>query len=131
MLWLFEAFLEYVRAQGIYIYRGDPVNLDFTLFDFTTDGAWHELDLSLIAPEHAKAVDIVLVLRNAAANKTAEFRRAGQANSANVATLSTQVANLPIAGDLTIPVDTDRKIEYKIDAGGWIAIGSTVKGWWY
>ncbi len=131
MLWLFEAFLEYVRQQGIYIYRGDPVNLDFTVVDFTDDNAWHELNVSTFVPANAKAIDVVLVVRNLGAGRTILLRRAGQINDANVATLCTQAANVPCAGDLTIPVDSDRKFEYKLDAGNWVIISFTVKGWWY
>lgn len=131
MLRYFIAFLDYVRQQGIYIYRGDPAVVDFDEVDFTTDVAWHELNLSAIVPEHAKAVSVKLIISAVANRQFAHFRRAGQANNINVSSVITQVAGLEIHGDLTIPVDSDRKIEYMFANVAWIKIRFTVKGWWY
>jgi len=123
--------LDYVRQQGIYIYRGDPAAADFDQTDFTDDNAWHDLDLSNIAPEHAKAVDVSFIFINSASSKIGNFRRKGQTNIHNSAVIASNVPNLPQATDLTIALDPNRKIEYRLDAGGWSYIRFTVKGWWY
>lgn len=131
MLRYFEAFLEYVRQQGMYIYRGDPAGVDFGIGDFTIDNAWHERDLAAIVPEHAKAVDVRLSVSSFANNEAADFRRHGQANEINTARIITQTGLIGMAADLTIPVDADRKFDYKIAVGGWTLFSFTVKGWWF
>lgn len=131
MLRYFKAFLDYVRQQGIYIYRGDPAVPDQTVFSFTADGAWHELDLSAIVPEHTKAIDATFLIKNNQPGKACFFRRAGQANIFNSSSTYTQVGNCECSSDLTIPVDADRKLEYNFVAGGWLTLTFTVKGWWY
>lgn len=131
MLRYFIAFLDYVRQQGIYIYRGDPVEDDFNLAEFTRDDTWHELDLSAIVPEHAKAIDLTLTIQNSDINGYILFRRGGQAGGINTCGHYIPVINRPYRADLVIPIDSDRKIDYIISAGGWAFINFLIKGWWY
>lgn len=131
MLRYFKAFLDYVRQQGIYIYRGDPANVDYTQATLTQDGAWHDLNLSALVPEHAKAVDVSILFINTANAKVGWFKRKGQANDRNASVISSHSPNQPQAQDLTIALDTNRTCEYKFDADGWTYIALTVKGWWY
>lgn len=130
MLWLFEAFLEYVRIKGMFVDRGDPAAADYVLGDFTRDNTWYELDLSGIVPANAKAVSVTLLMASPILGKQAFFRKHGNANARNVSVAYTQVNNVRVGHDLVIPVDTDRKIDYLFQAG-FNFINFTVKGWWY
>lgn len=131
MLRYFKAFLDYVRQQGIYIYRGDPANFDFQTIDFTIDSNWHELNLSEIVPEHAKAADCSVLYLCELPNRLGYFRRHGQVNIFNAAVVLTQAAGIGFPADLTIALDSDRKCDYKLDPGPDLFIALTVKGWWF
>lgn len=129
MQWLIDLVIETIGVPPCYIDRGDPVNEDFTAAQLIDDGAWHELDLSGIVPAKAQAVHLILVFVNAAISKLVTLRKAGNVRVRNISVLYTYIAGVPTYHTTFVAVDADRKIEYNIDAGGWILKGMTVRGW--
>jgi len=55
--------------------RGDPAVYDYDKNDLTKDGAWHDLDLSGIVPENAKAVFIIGHVQGNGIDWTIMFRK--------------------------------------------------------
>jgi hypothetical protein len=113
-----------------YVDRGDPAAFDFAVGDLTTDGAWHDLDLSSIVPASAKAVIIKVAIEDNAAGNAFAFRKNGNSNAFNIARQATQVADVTIHMPPTIiPVDTNRVIEYLATSTTWTTINIQVCGW--
>ena len=113
-----------------YVDRGDPAAVDFAVGALTTDGAWHDLDLSSIVPASAKAVIIRAQIEDNAAGSIFAIRKNGNSNIVNNARQVTQVADVPIHITPTIvPVDTNRVIEYFASNTTWTTINIAVCGW--
>jgi len=110
--------------------RGDAGAMDFLVGDFTTDGAWHTLDLSGIIPAHAHAVAVSVAAAATAINKTLKFRTLGNANDFNRTLICTQAGNILSAQDIIVYPDANGRIEYNISPATWILITFCVKGWW-
>lgn len=111
--------------------RGDPSSPDFT--SFTTDNAYHDLDLSSIVPAGTSAVCIHLTAKNSAVagGESVTFRKKGNTNSQNVSVLFSQVANVLFSGDCTVAVDSNRFIQYLFTNGAaWSSTSLTVKGYY-
>lgn len=124
-------FYDYMKQQGFFVDRGDPVNDDFVVGDFVKDNNWHELDLSAIVPEHAHGVLFQFVYRNTLVDKGVSFRTKGNVNVRNLSTQRALVANIRHQGDFACPCDpTDRKLEYRVDPNTDF-LNFTVKGWWF
>lgn len=130
MQWLIDLIIERIGVPPCYINRGDPPNVDYTIVDLTADGAWHTLDLSGIIPEGATAVNLQVFIANNQAQKTLLFRPDGNINTANNATVVTQVGFFGIPANCPIALSADRKIEYTFAVGGWLLADLTVCGWW-
>lgn len=125
-----------LAALGIppcFIWRGNRFlsQHDFGVVDFTQDGAWHELDLSAIAPENTTAVSVHLKGSAVAVGGALRIRPSGSTNSSFTCRLRPQVANVPIAFNPTISVSSDRKIEYMVLGQIFNLIDFTVLGWWF
>ncbi len=119
--------------RGIYkmfVNRGDPANYDFTLTDFTTDGNWHDLDLSGIIPATARALLFEVEIDNNVSNKHAIFKKYGQTNDINHFDAETKLATPHESYMGILAVDGNRKISYKIDSSGWSDFDFIVRGWW-
>ena len=111
--------------------RGDPSSFDYTEADLTTDGGWYDLDLSsIITSSAATAVALRVTIQDDAAGSYVQFRKNGNSNTTNVSTLRTQVANVSIDGDLIVPLDSNRTIEYRTSNTTFSNIYIAVKGWW-
>lgn len=110
--------------------RGDPGVKDFGIGDFTTNDAWHDLDLSGIVPAGAKAVALSVLIKDNAINSTFLLRKNGNTGGVNVSKMRTQVANLFHDGDCIVALDSNRIIEYYATSTVWTGIDITVKGWW-
>jgi len=134
MQWLVDLVAERViNTIGIpptFIDRGDPVNYDFWKDDFIFDSNFHELDLSAIVPENAKAVLLSVLATHLQASTLFIFREHGNANAINVSQGVTQVADMEYRCDFVTPIGPDRKIDYYTTAGVWEAFFVSVKGWW-
>lgn len=126
--WYEEAY-EYTKIQGIAFNREDPAAWDWDEGDLTTDGNWHDLDLSAIVPKHAKFALIGFSLQDNLIGQIMRLRRNGNVNTIAAIRTFTQVANIRVGGCIPVPVDTDRKIEYSFTATLWTNIGLAVIGW--
>jgi len=113
-----------------FVDRSDPAAWNFTLADFTTDGNWHELDLSGIIPANAKAAALSLMVADDVVNSSVRLRRPGQTYDYNCSEIVTMVADTPIVGDFVTALSDNRKIEYRTSPVTFNGIILTVKGWW-
>lgn len=121
----------YKMACHAFVDRGDVDTKDFTLPDFTTNLAWHDLDLSGIIPADAKGVCVRLNLKANVTNAYIFFRKKGNVNDINMSILRTQVVNLSIDNDTVISLDENRIVEYKASNVNWVVIDFVVKNWWF
>lgn len=113
-----------------YVDRGDPAAVDFAVGALTTDGAWHDLDLSSIVPASAKAVILRAAIEDDAASSAFAFRKNGNSNAINIARQTTQVSGVTIHIPPTIvPVDANRVVEYLATNTTWTTINIAVCGW--
>jgi hypothetical protein len=135
MQWLIDIAVERIwsdiYANGIYRDRGDPAAWDYKDADFTTDASWHDLDLSPIVPEHAKAVALFLGLLDNATGSYFQLRTKGNANTYNTSILRTQVANLYTDADLILALPASRTLQYRAANRTFTAIRLCVKAWWF
>lgn len=141
MQWLIDIILELIQplldalkvtihGQLGFFDRGDPAAVDFTTVNFTTDNAWHDLDLSGIVPANAQSVLFSVVLNDNFIARGFRIRKKGNINGINVCRLDLLIANIDHYADWTCPVNSDRLIEYRATAGAWNTIVLSVKGWW-
>ena len=112
-----------------YVDRGDPANYDFTLGDFTTNEAWHDLDLSGIIPINAVGVFIICIIDGAIAEKGIRFRKKGNIYDRSMTYQLLQVGNQYIVGNFFVAVGNDGIIEYKVNNITWSVINFAVRGW--
>lgn len=108
--------------------RGDPVAYDFTKPDFTIDSAWHDLDLSAIAPAGAKVIWLSVGV-SSSGNAAVFFRKKGNANAFNIQRAIGIAANV-LAYSLPVFCDTNRFVQYYVENSGvWTSINVSVTGW--
>jgi hypothetical protein len=115
---------------NVYVDRGDPASADFNQGDLTTDGAWHDLDLSGIIDEGAVLVHMTISIVDNAANLYIKFRKNGNSNATNIALMHNPVANIQLDGDILVACDEDGVIEYQCSNTSFTAIVIRVRGWW-
>lgn len=109
--------------------RGDPAAWDFTISNFTRNGAWHDLDLSGIVPVSTKAVYICVVVIASSPAKSVMFRKNGNSNEYNKYHLITQAANIRIDGFGWVACDSNYIIEYLVTDTTVSTINFLVRGW--
>jgi len=114
-----------------FIDRGDPTAFDFTTGDFTWDGNWHELDLSAIVPQNAKAVLFAAQFLHGGGGQHFKLRKHGNTNEKVISDITTQYINRVISPDLVVACDAGRKIDCWAGPGFPGTINLTVKGWWF
>jgi hypothetical protein len=112
-----------------FVDRGDPSAADFTQASLTTDATWRDLDLSAIVPDGAKAVCLYVNVVDDTVNYVG-FRKNGNSNANNISIVRAQVANVAVAGILTVELSSARVIEYIASNVTFTTIAITVKGWW-
>lgn len=134
MQWLIdiamEAMEQWIYDNGIYRPRPGVYGIDYTIGDFIKDFTWYELDLSGIIPEHAKAAHVHAKVRSNAIGDVLYLRQTGSGLSIATCTARPQVANVYIAMHAVVALDTNRKIDYRINNGAIIGGNMTIKGWW-
>jgi len=111
--------------------RGNADSYDFSLADFTTDGEWHDLDLSAILPSGAKCVIFWVQINDDATSSWICFRKKGSLSVYNQGVCRTQVANVWCDAQMTIPCDSNRVIEYSAIDRIFTGIYLIVNGWTY
>jgi len=134
MQWLIDIIKAWIVAQGYltagFVDRGDPTTFDFSKDNLILDGNFHELDLSGIVPEKAKAVLFCLRFNAAIITGRFYFRKAGNVNVLNVSRGRVEVAGVDDSDDYVCPISSDRKLEYMFTYVPWTMIFFYVKGWW-
>ena len=115
---------------SMYVDRGDPASYDYAKTDLTIDGAWHDLDLSLLVPAGAAAVIIMGHVEGNAEDWKIEFREKGNTNEINHGGMETIRANVTRHRSSIVAVDANRVIQYKADNQAWTTLNLAVRGWW-
>jgi len=114
-----------------FVDRGDPAVYDYNKEDLTIDGAWHDLDLSHIVSEKAKAVFIIGHLQGNGVDWKISFRKKGNVNEIVHGGMETLRANVERHRSSIIALDDNRKIQYKVDDEAWDTLSLAVKAWWF
>ena len=112
-----------------FVDRGDPVAWDFIVTDLTTDGAWHDLDLSAIVPLGTKAAILNITYSQNAAGDYILIRKKGNVNEINVGVTRVQVADVVNDTCLIVALSTDGKAEYKTINTTFVVLNILVRGW--
>lgn len=123
---------EITTGYGFYHDRGDPSSVDFTSATITMDAAWHDMDLSSIIPDGVKTILMRVLMYTSSGNQMAlYFRKNGNTNSNNKASIITPGASKYVTQDLIVSVDSSRIVEYYCTNDGVERIIEiTVCGWW-
>ena len=103
---------------------------DFVLADFTTDGEWHELDLSSILPEDAKLIDVYVHIQDNLVGNFFTLKSYGEVNSYNVIEVHSEVANTENDTEGFLYVGDKRIIQYKATDTVFTNIKLTIRGYW-
>ncbi len=114
----------------MYVDRGDPAAYDFIVGDFTKDAAWHDLDLSALIPQSAKAVLLEFDIETVNREKHIRIKRYGNSNIINHQDIETFNGGIHQSGLVIVAVDANRKIAYNIDAATWTELDMVLRGWW-
>jgi hypothetical protein len=115
---------------GQFVDRGDPASNDFDVGDFTTDAAFHDLDLSNIVPSNAVAVVLKIVISSSdTAGASVLVRKNGNANTPVGASARTQVIGVPMDQNVIVACDTSQVVEYRAADVTWTLLRITVQGW--
>lgn len=117
-----------IAAKG-YVARGDVETTDFTQNDITADFTWRELDLSNIVPENAVGVLLFCVLLSPTVQAQFAFRKAGYSYTENASRHYVQVTNVNTGEHPIIPLNAERKIEYRASNHTWTSVTIAVAGW--
>ncbi len=114
-----------------YIDRGDPAAADYGVGDLTTDGTWRDLDLGtdVSVPSGAKAVALVVTIKDEVAGNVIRFRENGNSDEATAPAVYMQAVNVTNSGSFTVSVDSSQIIEYNASNTTWTTIDITVLGW--
>jgi hypothetical protein len=115
-------------TYGYYHDRGDPTADDFNQTTLTFDSTWHDLDVSSIVPENAKAVLLVVLIKDNLVGTQFQVRKNGNTSGYNRSQIYTQVANNYMISDFIIACDNNRIIEYS-GISGTDELTLTIKGW--
>ena len=112
-----------------YIDRGDPAGWDFQVSDLTTNGAWHDLDLSAIVPAGAKQVHISAYIQDDASTTSLSFRKKGNTQVINVLSGYVPAANTVAKFEGFVTLNAARIIEYMATNQTWSGIYIAIRGW--
>jgi len=120
----------YTGGGNRYVKRpGNISSYDLTETGMTTDGNWHEWDISSVVPEGARRVHISALFRDDAVGKALGFRKNGD-GSYDPTYRYTQVADADYGCDYIVPVDDAGIIEYYASNTTWTSIDLKIRGWW-
>lgn len=110
--------------------RGDPAVYDYDKDDLTKDGAWHDLDLSHIAPVCTHAVLLVGHVEGNGVDWKISFRKKGNVNEVNHGGMETLRAGVERCRMMICSVNASRVLQYKADNKAWAILDLAVRGWW-
>jgi len=110
--------------------RGDPTPWDFTLSDFTTNGAWHDLPLDDIVPPGTICVKFYLLIQAQTIGNLINFRKKGNILGWNYAQSTNQVADTPMPSEHDVFCDSNRVIQYNASPITWAGIDMIISAWY-
>lgn len=114
---------------GVFVDRGDPAAKDFTHADLTQDNTWRDLDLSGIVGANEALVLLRVILYDNVAQTRIRFRKNGNSNEHNIASVFVSSANQYVTQDCLMVCDSAGKIEYQSSTTiNFVYL--TVAGWW-
>lgn len=117
------------RVGHRYVDRGDPSAADFLNTDLTTDGAWHDLDLSSIVPAGAVSVHLRVDVKDDAAYNYIQFRKSDNSNLLNMQICMEMIANLSFFYGIIVSCNSDRFVEYYASNTTFTSINIVIRGW--
>jgi hypothetical protein len=120
----------YFEGGGMqFVDRGDPAAWDFEVGDFTTDGAWHDLDLSGIIPAGVSMVQINITFSDDNPGSWILFRKKGNVNEFNMDVARSQVTDVINDACVMVQPDINGIIQYKTFSTAFTIINLVVRGW--
>lgn len=135
MQWLIDIIKEWhdgwFADHGGYHNRQAPYKHDFKVTDFTWDGEWHDLDLSSIVPEGAKAANLHATFHHSDIAVIGYFRSKDVINIHATCQARPQIANHFNCFRRAVGLDANRVIQYMFTTGPWDEFLMSVKGWWF
>jgi len=120
-----------IGTAPCFVDRGDPAAYDYAKEDLTIDGTWHDMDLSHIVSEKAKAVFIIGHLEGNGIDWHIRFRKKGNVNEIVHGSMETIRANVERHRSSIVALDANCTIQYNIDNQAWATLDLAVKGWWF
>ena len=130
MQWLIDLVIEAIGVPPCFIRRTGVLGWDFLTGDFTTDGNWHDLDLSAFVPADSTGVLLRVQINDNLISQRIRIRNKTDPSAANASECLTQVANTFICYDIICPLDSTRIIEYNASNVVWGTIQVIARGWW-
>ena len=112
-----------------FVFRGELAEADFTTEDFTTDGVWHDLDLSGIVPKNATLVLLGVEMKLDTTGKNFGVIKKGIVNDIAKDWLTSQAANVFIRDTLTASIDKNGFIKYYGSNYTFTSLYMSVRGW--
>lgn len=117
-------------ASGIgnIVWRGEVTTPDKVQAGLTCNGIWYDWDLSAIIGAGSVAVLLIVECLHSSALKTIHFRKKGWTTGMNYVGIHNQTTNIWIDGNLWVPCDANRVIQYN-GSGTWTYINIYVQAW--
>ena len=131
MQWLIDLIIEAIGIPPVFIDRGNPAARDMGFFNFTIDGAWHDVDLSGVVPVGATGVCLAVEIKANTADVLIDWRKKDNVNTINKSRVLTYLANVETSNDCTLAVNSDRVVQYRVIGAGVTDLSMVVKNWWF
>lgn len=125
----FHSYISAIPSGDKLVDRGNASDYDFRTGNLTKDGNWHELDLSGIVGAGARFVTLKVVAQTTTYRQSFYAKVIGYANDYNGFVIFTNVVDVDISGEFTLPLSIDKKIEYKTTPATWTALSLIVLRW--
>lgn len=130
MQWLIDEIKAEIGIPPVYIPRLTSLVADFQLGDFTTDNAYHTLDLSAIVPAGVSAVNLATRVVGPGVGNMVSYRHPDDTRAQGRGILFTQFAHIDKRQVWAQGVDSNRHIEYRMQNVAWTLMLLLVRGWW-
>lgn len=128
-LWFTNDVGDDTQLGTSFITAGDPATYDFVKSDLTLNNAFHDMDLSGIAPAGAKAVIMSVRMRTATVGSYFAIKPGSNTNNFNISYAATQVANQFFYSPLTIEMDASMVLKYAAANVTWTNVDISILGW--
>lgn len=112
-----------------FVDRGDIANYDWDKDGLTTDGNYHDLDLSSIIPVGTKLVMFRVIAASAGAGQSFGIKEKGNSNAPNVFKVYCTEPGSGHKEDGFVVPDANRKVEYAASDIVWGVLDVAVVGW--